>query len=191
MCQTMWCLCVGSLGGNLTRHIIEKNSKPCFVEIWRKLIRLNFVSRSEWLRRFRCTFIYEHITTPVVVNWKIHLLQIFAFTKTLLSLTPWLNLQHFTRKHCLPISGLRTRSVTWNRFPIKIFAGRLDSFVETNYSSTGMCKSESLESHESWPQSADSSKSCSKCRAFNCPNAIMSYCTCIKVCWLLGYSHNA
>ena len=34
------------------------------------------------------------------------------------SLCPCFNPQHSTRKHCLQISGLRMRSVTWNRFPI-------------------------------------------------------------------------
>ena len=41
------------------------------------------------------------------------------------------------------------------------------TFVESNHLNTGMCKSESSQSHESRVQWADSSKACSRLRAVN------------------------
>jgi len=59
--------------------------------------------------------------------------------------------------------------VTWNLYSIEIF--RMDSTpspVQTSYLNKDVCKFASSQKAESWARLADSSKVCSKCRAFEC-----------------------
>ena len=68
----------------------------------------------QWKQKFGKGIFKFFIFRSLCFDLFILVLSLFAFSTLILAF------QHFTRKLCLPFAGLHMRSVTWNRFPIKI-----------------------------------------------------------------------